>query len=148
MGFQLATTRAWRWMRRELCLRLTSAPEQSTGAIPRTETSERLPTAEGQLSEPMGLGLDATGNVFVADAGRHRILKIAPSTGTVETVAGTGVQGDGGDGGPATSALLNSPSAVAVDRSGNLFLGGHRESPHPQDRRIHGRDRDRGRHRR
>ena len=102
------------------------AIDVGSGAIdrsdPSTETSERLPTAEGQLSEPMGLGLDATGNVFVADAGRHRILKIAPSTGTVETVAGTGVQGDGGDGGPATSPHYSrtDPDWVANQKSGAL----------------------------
>jgi sugar lactone lactonase YvrE len=81
-----------------------------------------------QLSGPRGLAVDAAGNIYIADTGNHRIRKIDGS-GNISTVAGSGERGFGGDGGPATSALLNSPVAVAVSPSGDLFIadaGNHR----------------------
>jgi len=81
-----------------------------------------------QLSGPRGLAVDAAGNIYIADTGNHRIRKIDGS-GNISTVAGDGTRGFGGDGGPATSAQLNSPVAVAVSPSGDLFIadaGNHR----------------------
>jgi hypothetical protein len=57
----------------------------------------------------------------VVDKGNDRIRKIDSSNGIITTVVGNG-KGYGGDGGPATGALLNSPSAVAVDSRGNLYI--------------------------
>ena len=71
--------------------------------------------------DPQGGSLDGNGNLYVADTGNGAVRKIAVS-GPVTTVAGTGVDGFGGDGGPATSALLNAPTGVAVDGQGNLFI--------------------------
>ena len=65
-----------------------------------------------------GICLDSSGNLFIADGSNNRIRKVA-TTGIITTVAGGGF---GGDGGPATSATLNSPSGVAVDSAGNLFI--------------------------
>jgi uncharacterized protein (TIGR03437 family) len=73
-----------------------------------------------QVGNPTGLAVDAVGNVYVAD-GNARVRKIYPS-GIITTIAGTGVRGYSGDGGAATSALLNAPSAVAVDATGNLYV--------------------------
>ena len=74
------------------------------------------------LDYPQGVAVDANANVFVADVGNHRIVRIDPS-GSVSTVAGTlGRGGPAGDGGPATAAQLNSPYAVAVDKDGNLYI--------------------------
>jgi uncharacterized protein (TIGR03437 family) len=70
---------------------------------------------------PTGLAADAAGNVYVADLNRNIVRRIA-ANGTVTTVAGSGVAGFGGDNGPATGAMLNSPRAVAVDGSGNLYI--------------------------
>lgn len=81
-----------------------------------------------QLSGPRGLAVDAAGNIYIADTGNHRIRKIDGS-GNISTVAGNGSRGFGGDGGAATSAQLNSPVAVAVSPSGDLFIadaGNHR----------------------
>ncbi len=64
---------------------------------------------------------DASGNLFVAEQGAHRVRRIS-TAGIVSTVAGTGSQGFSGDGGPATSAQLNNPTAVAMDRAGNLYI--------------------------
>jgi sugar lactone lactonase YvrE len=79
------------------------------------------PSSSAHLAGPRGLALDPAGNLFIADSGNNEIRMVTPN-GTITTVAGNGTQGFSGDGGPATSAQLNYPVAVAVDRSGNLFI--------------------------
>src|SRR5881296_2950210 len=79
------------------------------------------PAAAAQLSVPRGLAIDRAGNLFIADVGNNRIRVVTPDA-IIYTVAGDGTAGFGGDGGPATSAQLNYPVAVSVDRSGNLFI--------------------------
>ena len=73
------------------------------------------------LQDPTGVALDHDGNVFIADAGNHRIRRIDPD-GTITTVAGNGGAGFAGDGGPATEARLHKPTGVAVSRKGELFI--------------------------
>ncbi|MCY3604482.1 MAG: leucine-rich repeat domain-containing protein [Gammaproteobacteria bacterium] len=83
---------------------------------------------EAQIDQPAGLAVSAAGYVFIADWGDHRIRRVAPS-GIIETFAGTGVGGTGGDGGLAVEAQLARPSGVAVDASGNVYIadsGSHR----------------------
>src|ERR1039458_6335720 len=58
---------------------------------------------------------------YIADTQENRVRKVTLS-GTITTVAGTGQTGRAGDNGPATSAALNTPSGVAVDSSGNLYI--------------------------
>ncbi|RXH54829.1 hypothetical protein GRAN_3933 [Granulicella sibirica] len=70
---------------------------------------------------PAGVAYDSAGNLYVVLRDDHRVLKV-DTAGLVTTVAGTGEQGFGGDGGAATSALLDSPAGIAVDGSGNLFV--------------------------
>jgi hypothetical protein len=67
------------------------------------------------------LAVDASGNVYLADAYNQRVRRI-DSSGTITTVAGNGVDGDSGDGGPATAASLDMPQGVAADATGNLFI--------------------------
>jgi len=74
-----------------------------------------------ELSTPEGAAVDAFGNLFIADAANNRIRKVAVG-GVITTVAGTGAAGSLGDGGAATAAELNSPIAVTLDASGNLFI--------------------------
>jgi trimeric autotransporter adhesin len=73
------------------------------------------------LKEPTGLAIDHSGNLYIADCDNNRIRKVNP-TGIITTVAGNGTFGYKGDGGPATSALLNIPSRVALDSTGNLYV--------------------------
>lgn len=73
------------------------------------------------LNQPAAVAKDANGNVYVAESGGQRVRKIAPS-GAVTTFAGTGATGFGGDSGPATAALLNSPKGLTVDGTGNVYI--------------------------
>ncbi|MEU6486167.1 RICIN domain-containing protein [Streptomyces sp. NPDC046887] len=79
------------------------------------------PAVAAQLNRPRAVAVDGDGNLFIADDENHRIRKVA-ADGTITTVAGTGVAGFRGDGGPATSAQLNKPLGVVVDRSGVLYV--------------------------
>lgn len=73
------------------------------------------------ISLPSAVAVDAGGNVYFADYGNARIRKIA-TNGTVTTIAGTGTVGYSGDGGPATSANINTPSGLAIDAIGNIYF--------------------------
>jgi sugar lactone lactonase YvrE len=87
------------------------------------------PAVLAQLSGAMGVATDPSGAIFIADSDAHRVRRVDPLTGTIATVAGTGVPGFSGDGGPATEAQLNGPAALAVDTTGGLLvadLGNHR----------------------
>jgi sugar lactone lactonase YvrE len=79
------------------------------------------PATSAQLSLPEGVAVDTAGNLFIADEGNNCVRKVTPG-GVISTVAGNGVWGYSGDGGAATSAQLSSPTGVAVDKAGNLFI--------------------------
>ena len=70
-----------------------------------------------------GVAVDSNGNLYIADLNNHRIRKVASASGLISTVAGDGSRGGSGDGGPATAAALLSPSHVALDAFGNLYIG-------------------------
>ena len=73
------------------------------------------------LVEPEALAFDKSGNYYIADTTGNRIRKVSTS-GTISTVAGTGVSGYSGDGGKATSAMLYYPLGVTLDSGGNLYI--------------------------
>ncbi len=73
------------------------------------------------LATPTAVAYDGSGNLYVADAGNHVIREISVA-GTITTIAGTGQEGYSGDGGPATSAMLDTPTGVAVDAGGNVYI--------------------------
>ena len=66
--------------------------------------------------------MDGSGNVYIADEDNHRIKKLDISKNSITTMAGTGIAGYNGDGGPATSAQLDNPMGIYVDGSGNIYI--------------------------
>jgi sugar lactone lactonase YvrE len=87
--------------------------------LPRT--ADGGPATEAQLISPIGVAVDAAGNLFIVDGGNYRVRRVSPD-GIITTVAGTGAVGSSGDGGPATQARLKGPYDVKVDAAGNLFI--------------------------
>ena len=83
------------------------------------------PAAEAVLNQPQGVAVDGSGNVYIADTYNHRVRRVDVS-GTLTTIAGTGVSGYGGDGGLAATAQLNHPTGVAVDEAGNVYVADSR----------------------
>jgi NHL repeat len=79
------------------------------------------PAAGAELRSPFGVAATADGGFLVVDAGNDRIRRVSPD-GTITTVAGTGVQGFSGDGGPAAAAQLDSPHNVAVLPDGGFLI--------------------------
>jgi len=74
-----------------------------------------------QLDVPLGLAVDLHGNLYIADSGNNRVRKVDVA-GTITTVAGNGIRGYAGDGGPAAKAELAGPTGVAVDGADNLYI--------------------------
>jgi len=70
---------------------------------------------------PEGIALDSSGNLYIADTYNNRI-RVVGTNGVIKTIAGNGTSGYGGDGGAATSAMLDLPTGVAVDPAGNVFV--------------------------
>ncbi len=80
------------------------------------------PAAGADLNAPQAVAYDeASGSIFVADTGNHRVRRIGPD-GAIATFAGTGQPAFGGDGGKATAAQLSVPTALAIDGRGDLFI--------------------------
>lgn len=76
-----------------------------------------------QIAGPAGLAVNREGNLFIADTGNNRIRKVTPD-GVIGTIAGNGVFGGGGDGGPAIEASLaiEYPTGIAISPSGDLYF--------------------------
>jgi hypothetical protein len=74
-----------------------------------------------RLALPSAVAVDASGSLYIADTNNHRIRKVA-TNGTITTVAGNGEELFAGDGGAATSASLDSPTGVAVDAAGKIYI--------------------------
>lgn len=85
------------------------------------------PALSARLNGPRGLAIDSNGTLYIADSANNIIRKVVGTTITL--VAGNpGYAGVTGDGGQATSALLNDPTSVAVDTCGNLYIADSRNS--------------------
>ncbi len=96
------------------------------------------PATIAGLSSPNGVTVDAAGNLYIADTGDQRVREVT-ANGTITTIAGDGDIGSTGDGGPATSATLNAPIAVALGDGGNIFVsdaGTNSDPSSPDDYRV------------
>lgn len=80
------------------------------------------PATAGQLTSPLDIKLDNSGNLYVADLGNNKVRKVNNS-GIISTFAGNGTVGLYGDGRPATVAQLANPTVLTIDKSDNLFVG-------------------------
>jgi RHS repeat-associated protein len=87
-----------------------------------------LPATSACLVHPIDVTVDGTGNLFIADSTEARIREVFASNQIIVTVAGNGFSGYSGDGGLATSAMLNDPSGVALDSQGNVYIGDYGNS--------------------
>ncbi len=84
-------------------------------------SGENVPDSIGQVT-PFCMVYDTAGNLYVTDAVHNVIRKITAATGLINTIAGTGTGGFSGDGGDATAAVLNFPSYITIDNTGNIFF--------------------------
>jgi sugar lactone lactonase YvrE len=85
---------------------------------------------DARLNMPHEIQFDASGHLYIAERDNHVVRRVDARTGVISTVAGTGVAGFAGDGGPAVRAQLRQPHSIAIDRSGQRLLicdiGNHR----------------------
>jgi trimeric autotransporter adhesin len=87
------------------------------------------PAVSAQMSRPTGTAFDANGNLFIVDMGNDRIRRVDARTAIISTVAGRGVRGSTGDGGPAQEAALEYPNSIAIDRAGNFCIAQYGYGP-------------------
>ncbi len=110
--------------------RISAAGSISTIAGNGTQgfSGDNGPATAASLDSPMGLTISADETLYIADTRNHRLRRVTPD-GIIQTIAGTGVAGYGGDLGPAADAQLRSPAAVALGSLGELYIadtGNHR----------------------
>ena len=84
-------------------------------------TGDGGPASKAEVSSPSSIAFDASGKMYIADGGVHRVRVIA-TNGNISTFAGNGIPGYTGDGAAATNAQLYGPAGVAVDASGNVYI--------------------------
>jgi trimeric autotransporter adhesin len=80
-----------------------------------------IPAIDANLNQPDAVAVDKSGDFYISAFGQNRVFEVN-SKGVLTVLAGQGVQGFGGDGGPAASAFLNGPQGIAVDGAGNVYL--------------------------
>ena len=71
---------------------------------------------------PGAIAVDTFGNIYIADEWNNRIRKVDIATGIVYTIAGNGTGSYGGDGGPATAAMIWEPQGICLDKKGNIYI--------------------------
>jgi sugar lactone lactonase YvrE len=92
-----------------------------------TSTKDGVPATQANLNEPASVTLDGAGNMYIADSEHNRIRMVATpvppaAAGIISTYAGTGKSGNSGDNGTAVNATLDTPTGVALDGAGNLYI--------------------------
>jgi trimeric autotransporter adhesin len=96
---------------------ITAAAGTGTGGF----NGDGIPASVARVGSVMGVTVDSSGNLFIADTNNDRIRKVTLD-GVISTVAGSGTQGFSGDGGPATAAQIRLASGISLDSSGNLYI--------------------------
>ena len=85
-------------------------------------TGDGGPATQASLNMPHEIQFDRAGNLYIAERDSHVIRKVDMQSGTISTVAGTGVAGFSGDGGPGVRAQLRQPHSIVFDRDGTLLI--------------------------
>ena len=85
-------------------------------------TADAVAATTSKLNSPIGIAVDASGNIFVGDQNNNRIRRIDGSTGIITTIAGNGTAGFSADGSVAVSAMINQPRGVAVNSAGDVYF--------------------------
>jgi sugar lactone lactonase YvrE len=106
-------------------IRRVSNGSIATMAGSGTISGDNGPAASARLKSPFGVATDGAGNVYIADTLDNSVRRV--TNGVITTVAGSGTIGDE-NGGPATSAALNSPYGVATDSEGNIYIADTQEN--------------------
>ncbi len=84
-------------------------------------TGDTGPATAATLANPAAVAYDSNGNLYLAEANNHVIREVS-TTGIITMIAGTGIEGYSGDGAAATAAQLDTPTGIAVDASGNVYI--------------------------
>jgi streptogramin lyase len=119
-------------VRNHRVLRLDLKTRQVTtvaGCGRRGYSGDGGPALDAELNEPYEVRFDRDGNMFFVEMKNHIVRRVDAKTKRISTIAGAGRQGFGGDGGPATAALLSQPHSIALDRTGAVYIadiGNHR----------------------
>ena len=79
------------------------------------------PATSAGINAPLGVAVDDTGDIFIADTGNNRIRQVTPD-GVIHTIAGQNAAAFGGDGGPALSAQITAPGGLFLDGAGDLYF--------------------------
>jgi trimeric autotransporter adhesin len=98
-----------------VCLTLSAVAQQGVINTIVGGGPSNMPATDANLNFPSALAIDAQGNYYTVSEGNLQVLKVNPSTGTLTLVAGNGISGFSGDGGPAVNAELSNPAGLAVD---------------------------------
>ena len=85
-------------------------------------TGDGLQATAATLNAPIGIVIDASGNLYISEPAANRIRKVTAATGIISLYAGTGSTASGGDGGSALSAGIYNPMGLALDVDGNLYI--------------------------
>jgi sugar lactone lactonase YvrE len=85
-------------------------------------SGDRGPARQTNIGDPFGVEIGPDGALYICEVRNHRVWRLDSKTGEVAVVAGSGVKGYLGDGGPATKAQLNEPYEVRFDRAGNMLF--------------------------
>ena len=91
------------------------------GSGVRGHSGDGGPATGAALNMPHEIQFDARGHMYIAERDSHVVRKVEAGSGTISTLAGTGVAGFSGDGGPATQAQLRQPHSIVVVGDGLLI---------------------------
>ncbi|HEY1647227.1 MAG TPA: pectinesterase family protein [Terracidiphilus sp.] len=92
-----------------------------TAGTPTASNGDGGPATAANLDQPRSVWADTLGDVYIADTADNKIREVN-TTGTIQTIAGTGATASNGDGGPATAAAIDNPQGVLVDANLNVYV--------------------------